>query len=112
MDPALGARSLGGRWLSVRGSDARGDAPLVQVIVLMVTLVRALSFGELVSDGWLGGRSRLVDGLARLVDPGLVGGGVTLVGMLACLMDTCLVQVIVLIQRVIGGDACACVVVW
>ena len=60
VDPALGARSLGGRWLSVRGSDAHGHAPLVQVIVLMVTLVRALSFGERWLAWWalmLGGRA-------------------------------------------------------
>ena len=42
-------------------------------------------------DGWLGGRSRLVDALARLVDAGLVRAGVTLVGTLACL-DTGLVR--------------------
>ena len=29
VDPVLGARSLGGRWLSARGSDARGDARLL-----------------------------------------------------------------------------------
>ena len=74
------------------------DTRLVQVIVLIERVIdrrssdsRACMRGRLVRDGWLGGRSRLVDALARLSDAGLVQAGVTLVGTLACL-DTGLVH--------------------